>query len=304
MKQYVELPIKQIKPDPNQPRQLIGDDGLQELAGNIAQHGVLQPIEVSKNGDGRYMIHHGERRWRAAQLAGLKTIPAIVAQHQSGDERLVKQLVENLQREDMAPIDEAKAYQRLIESGVSQREIGKLVGRSYATVAARVMWLKLEPEIQILVNERLLPTDKRVVMAFLDIPDSGVRVKLASRMARPGLPIKALVTAANKVADRLRQDDTVNRSAPSLRLNRRYHRENDVVPKGEIRSAAKTMCEECFNYPNTLLNEPAWTLIVHHAENMCRKCDAWEPGDNLLICNECPGVQLIGSLIKAVERDD
>ncbi len=303
-KKYLEIPVSQIKPDPNQPRQQFDEVKLKGLADSIKEHGVLQPIEVSLNGDGRYMIHHGERRWRAAQLAGLETMPVIVAPSQADDDRLIKQVVENLQRADMLPIDMAKAYQRLMDAGMTQMELSRKLGKAQATIAAHVIWLQLEPEIQDLVNRKLISKDKRVSAALLGIPDSDARVKLAQRISRSRLPIKAIVVAANKVADKLKQSHQfqTNNTVPSLRLNRRLPKESATVPRGDVRSAAKAMCAECFNLPLTQLNEPAWALVVKQANTMCEKCEAWEPGDNLIICQECPGVKLIGALIKGVNR--
>lgn len=155
---YHLLPLDAIEPDPNQPRKAMEEEGLQELADSILAHGVLQPITVEALPDGKYRIVTGERRWRAAKIAveggepcqkvgyDLSTIPALVIQTASEVNRLEQQLVENLAREDMSPMDTAKALRALLDLGVSKNALAKRVGRSTAWV--RKLLALLDPVIE------------------------------------------------------------------------------------------------------------------------------------------------------------
>ncbi len=143
----VEIPIARIRPNPRQPRQRIGQAELETLAASIVAHGVLQPILVIETIDG-YQLVAGERRFRAAQLAGLERMPAIIRQLADRDQ-LELALVENLQREDLGPLEEAHAFRSLVDDfGISQEDIAARVGRARSTVANTLRLLDLDPAVQ------------------------------------------------------------------------------------------------------------------------------------------------------------
>ena len=143
----VEIPISHIRPNPRQPRQRIGQAELETLAASIVEHGVLQPILVIETIDG-YQLVAGERRLRASQLAGLERIPAIIRQLADRDQ-LELALVENLQREDLGPLEEAHAFRSLVdEFGMSQEDIAARVGRARSTVANTLRLLDLDQAVQ------------------------------------------------------------------------------------------------------------------------------------------------------------
>ncbi len=142
------IPLNEIKADPKQPRRLFKPEELQELADSIKVHGVLQPILVREKDTGGYEVIAGERRFRASQLAGISTIPAIVKKF-ADRERLEVALVENLQRENLNPIEEAYGYERLIkEFGLTQEQVAEKVGKSRPAVANLVRLLGLPSEVQ------------------------------------------------------------------------------------------------------------------------------------------------------------
>lgn len=142
-----EIPLSAILPNPDQPRQGMDRDSIEELASSIREHGVLQPVIVQPLSDGRYQLVAGERRWRAARVAGLASVPAIV-RHVTEEERLELALVENVQREDINAVDEAMAYRALMERfGMTQEEVARKVGKSRAAVANTLRLLTLEEEI-------------------------------------------------------------------------------------------------------------------------------------------------------------
>jgi ParB/RepB/Spo0J family partition protein len=179
----VKIPVDQIVPNPEQPRQNFDQDGLKELAQSISEVGVIQPITVEISEDGQtYILHDGERRWRAAQIAGLEEIPAEIVEPLGGDvsqrDRLTRALVANVQREDLSPVEVAKAYTRLHdELGLTDQEIADRVGKSRSAVTNARRLLELPENVQDLaghgdVSERtlaaLLPIYKSLPQDVLD----------------------------------------------------------------------------------------------------------------------------------------
>ncbi len=147
-----EIPIDRITANPYQPRKIIADDALESLAASITEHGVLQPILVNETLDG-YELIAGERRLRAARLAGLTRIPAVVRQL-AGREQLEVALVENIQRADLNALEEAEAYRQLVEQfGLSQDDIARRVGRARSTVANTLRLLELAPAVQSAIRD-------------------------------------------------------------------------------------------------------------------------------------------------------
>ena len=143
----IKLPVSKVEPRQDQPRSYFGEDSLQELAESLSQYGLIQPITVRKLSSGYYQIIAGERRWRAARLAGLEEIPVRVIE---ADDRRVMELalVENLQREDLNPIEEARGYKTLItEYGLTQEQASKSVGKSRPAVTNSLRLLDLTPEV-------------------------------------------------------------------------------------------------------------------------------------------------------------
>lgn len=183
-----ELPISEIEPDRAQPRQTWDDESLEELAASIAQHGVLQPILVRPTPDGRYQIVAGERRWRASRLAGKTTVPVII-RSLSDLEAMTFALIENLQREDLNPVDEAQGYKRLMEvTGLTQEQVAKQVGRSRPAVANALRLLGLPAEALDLLKEGKITTGH--AKAILSIADDELRVSVAKQVAETGMTVR------------------------------------------------------------------------------------------------------------------
>lgn len=141
----VRLPLSAIRPNPGQPRRRLSQESLEELAQSIKEKGLLQPILVRPKGDG-YELVAGERRYRAAQMAGLTEVPALV-RDLTDREALELALVENLQREDLSPVEEARGYQALLSMGLTQEEVAKRVGKARSTVANALRLLQLPEEV-------------------------------------------------------------------------------------------------------------------------------------------------------------
>ena len=147
------LPLQKVEPNPDQPRRHFDEEALQELADSIRQHGIIQPLTVRKLQSGYYQIIAGERRWRAARMAGLTQVPAIVIE---ADDRKAMELamIENLQREDLNPIEEAEGYQVLMSQyNMTQEETAQRVGKSRSAVANALRLLNLCPPVRAMVED-------------------------------------------------------------------------------------------------------------------------------------------------------
>ncbi|MEJ5309480.1 MAG: ParB/RepB/Spo0J family partition protein [Anaerolineae bacterium] len=148
-----DVPLEAITPNPHQPRSAIMTEDLQELAGSIREHGIIQPLIVTRKADGGYQLIAGERRWRAARLAGLQRVPVIV-KDVAPQQMLELALVENVQRADLNPLEEALAYKQLIEEfGLSQGEVAQRVGKSRPAIANTLRLLQASPAVQAAVME-------------------------------------------------------------------------------------------------------------------------------------------------------
>ena len=197
----IRIPIEKVIPNENQPRLYFDHAGLEDLVSSIKQHGILQPLVVIALPDGRYELIAGERRLRASKIAGLESVPAIVrtANHQ---EKLELAIIENVQRKDLNPIEEAKAYVQLKEEfGLTQDQIGERVGKSRPQVGNIMRLLDLEQEIQqALIEEKISQSNARTL---LSIPDSAQRKDLFEQMLKGDFTVRqaeARIPAANKRA--------------------------------------------------------------------------------------------------------
>ena len=183
----IEISVDRLSPNPFQPRRSFTEEGLEQLAESIRHHGVLQPIVVRPSGDG-YQLIAGERRWRAAQIAGLQRIPAVV--RELDDPSMVQvALIENLQREDLNPIEEASAYRRLMdEFNMTQEQLSSTIGRSRPAIANAVRLLNLPTEIQRAVEERKLSEGH--ARCLLAISDQEDQLKVAAQIIANGLNVR------------------------------------------------------------------------------------------------------------------
>lgn len=171
--------INKVEPNRTQPRKNFEEDALDELADSIKQHGIIQPIIVQKHGD-MYEIIAGERRWRAARLAGLKQVPVVVKEY-SEQEVFEIALIENIQRQDLNPVEEALAYARLVEEyHLKQEEVAERVGKNRVTVTNSLRLLKLDPRVQqMMVDGRITGGHAR---ALLPINDPEEQYKIATKI--------------------------------------------------------------------------------------------------------------------------
>lgn len=185
---YEELPIKQIRPNPKNPRTYIGEEELEELSHSIKEFGLLQPIVVRPRKDG-YELIMGERRWRASQLAGLDTIPAIV--RKTTDQNMLRDaLLENIHRVQLNPLEEAAAYQQLLkEFGVTQEQLSKRIGRSRPVISNMIRLLELPVKVQTKVAAGVLSAGH--ARALLSLKEQAAKEALAERIVAEGLSVRA-----------------------------------------------------------------------------------------------------------------
>ena len=185
-----EIPISQINPNPDQPRQNFDEVALEELATSIRELGIIQPLTLRSVGDNAYQIISGERRYRAALLAGLQTVPAYI--RTANDSEVTEMaLIENIQRKDLNVIEEAEGYRLLKDTfDITQEDLGERVGKSRSAVANALRLLELPDEVKGLLSQNLLSTGHAKVLLSLD--DEKDRVLLARECVTDGLTVRAL----------------------------------------------------------------------------------------------------------------
>jgi ParB family chromosome partitioning protein len=187
---YDELPIGSITPNPRQPRESFDPDALEELAASIREVGLLQPVVVREVAHGSYQLVMGERRWRACQAAGLERIPAIV--RETPDTELLREaLLENLQREQLNPLEEAAAYRQLLSDfGATHEELAGRLGKSRSQVTNTLRLLSLPPAVQRRVAAGVLSAGH--ARALLGLDDQAAQEELASRIVAEGLSVRSV----------------------------------------------------------------------------------------------------------------
>jgi ParB family chromosome partitioning protein len=197
------LPLASIHANPMQPRTVFQADRLEELAASIRANGIIQPIVVREY-QGGYQIIAGERRWRAAKLAGIIDVPVVV--QDVADPRMLElALIENIQREDLNPIETAHAYERLSrELGLSHEEIGRRTGKDRTSITNIVRLLKLPKEVQLLVAEHRLTMGH--ARAILGLPDATTQIQIAEKAAAQNLSVRQVEALVQELtADRPRE---------------------------------------------------------------------------------------------------
>ena len=201
---YRELDPTHIEPNPRQPRQDFDEEALAELVHSIREFGLMQPIVVREVGSGRYQLVMGERRWRAAQQAGLAAIPAIVRET-ADDDLLRDALLENIHRAQLNPLEEAAAYQQLLdEFGVTHEELAGRIGRSRPVISNMIRLLRLPIPVQRRVAAGVLSAGHARALLALDA-GAGAQEELAARIVAEGLSVRATeeaVTLANRAGEK------------------------------------------------------------------------------------------------------
>jgi ParB family chromosome partitioning protein len=236
-KAALEIPLERIGPDPDQPREEFEQEALARLAGSIRSKGLLQPISVRwVEARGQYVIIAGERRWRATTMAGLSTMSCVVVDRPiPPGELLALQCVENLLREDLRPVEEARAFRTLMEvNGWSGNQLAKELGGSQPSVVAALKLLALPSPVQDLVEAGELPASSALAIASLDDPDA--QREVAARVVVEGLSRAETVEAVKRAASRPRAGGAKGRGArPPRKVTERAFR-TEAGPRVTVES--------------------------------------------------------------------
>ena len=227
-----EIKIDLIKPNPNQPRRTFDEATLEELAVSIKELGVVQPLSVRENPDGTYQIIAGERRWRAANLAGLTTVPAYV-RTASDSEMTEMALIENIQREDLNAIEVALAFRNLIDTyNLTQEGLSERLGKKRATIANHLRLLKLPAEIQLGLRDHKL--DMGHARALLSVDNPKKQLRLYNLILKEGLSVRKVEELAKKM-----MDDTELQSDKQLKTQKYDFTDLQKILSGKIGSRVK-----------------------------------------------------------------
>lgn len=260
----MNVPIDKIIPNPDQPRTIFDQAELENLAATIKEHGVILPISVEQVDD-YYILVDGERRWRAARMAGLLEIPAAIQErtNHNGIERLTRALIANIQRSDMGPVDEGNAYKRLLDDLGSQQAVADKVRVSVATVSMRLALLDFPDEVQRLFNLRRLRLDPKVVAALKQLSKSKM-TKVALQAATRGGTSRVIIgLIRNDLASQGRKYSPRARTTPEPVLVDGHFSASSLIaekkiPEG-IREAAIKTCQSC-------------ALYSEACHSVCREC--------------------------------
>jgi ParB family transcriptional regulator, chromosome partitioning protein len=195
-----EVPVGDVHPNPHQPRTYFDEESLAGLTASVAEIGVLQPLLVRESGDDRYELIAGERRWRAAKRAGLQTVPVVVRETDEVGS-LEQAVVENLHRADLNPLEEASAFQQLIEDfGLTQEQVAQRIGKSRSAVANTLRLFQLPPSIQKLIGEGHVSAGH--AKALLGTPDRAFQEALSRQIVADGLSVREVEDAVRERVER------------------------------------------------------------------------------------------------------
>ena len=254
----LQIPIEDIIPNRFQPRLTFDDKALQELSSSIKQHGIIQPLVLRKLGD-KYEIIAGERRYKAAQMAGLTTVPAVIS-NIDDDKSAEVALIENIQRKNLTAIEEAKSYKNLLDRGyLTQEQLAEKLGVSQSTIANKLRLLNLDEEVQdALLNEKI---SERHARALLTLPTKEDQIKWLNKILTDRLTVRQLDIELKKALNKDSEDDGSDIPLVNLTPNINEIKENalDINPAQglhDIESMLKpsTPGEKTYNLNNPIEN--------------------------------------------------
>ena len=228
-----EIPIEQIEPNADQPRSLFNEEALQELANSIHEIGIIQPITLRQISDNRFQIIAGERRWRASKIAGLKTIPAYI--RTINDENVMEMaLVENIQREDLNPVEIALAYEHLLENtGMPQEKVSERVGKSRTAVTNYLRLLKLPAQVQMSLQKKEVDMGHARALLALDSPS--LQLKVFKEILKNGWPVRKV----EEVVQKLKNGDDIDTGKKKIQAKTKLP-EEFIVLKDRLSSFLDT----------------------------------------------------------------
>lgn len=288
--QFALVDLDLIQPNPEQPRQIFDREKLEELAQSIREQGVIEAVTIEPRGDG-YILHGGERRVMAARMAGLTHIKAIIQEPLNGtgpQTRLERALVENVQRESMTPVEEARAYRRLRdEFGMKVSDISKKIGKAKNQITYRLAITDLEPEIQALIEQGLLSHFPDAVRAMLTLPAGPTRVKFCTALAQRKPTINIIVSACKRFLE----------SRVTQELEKKTGKDF-TSPAVEIATTKFPVKRPEWDALRQVGALPQWSAVREMATATCDAC-ALRAVASDANCRDCPLVDCIRRLIQA-----
>ena len=283
------IPLNKIVPNPEQPRKEFDQAELQSLAESIREHGLINPIAVEEAG-GLFILIDGERRTRAARLAGLTEIKADIRPPMNGSgqsERLLLAMIANLQRADLSPVDEAMAYKSMRKMGATLDRIAKMVGKSKGTVSYYLRLLEFDPEIQTLFAQHRLPIQGQIIAAMLALPDE-IRLTLAQGFARRGTRISTILSTCKRMMNKRSQSgEKIDGGdfGPGMQLANRHTKSRKAVGQWNALAHVK--------------QAPPWAVIQNTALVTCKGCAISDLASESN-CKDCPLVDFLKNLMAGI----
>lgn len=284
----MKIPLSAITANPEQPRREFDPGALRELADSIAANGLINAIAVEAAPGGKYILIDGERRYRAHQLLKRKTIEATIFPARSSEarkERLMQAMVANVQRSDLTPMEEARAYAELRDLGMAVNEIAKAMGVSLSKVYARLELVTFPEGVQQLFHGGTLSPDIKVPTALKSITNPIDQLRLANRFAQLGMRIPGIVKAV-KMYHGERRAKPAETGIPAIDQARRRLR-RDTAPSWSQLQAAGHL--------------PAWSIVLGAAEASCHACSLFVMASEA-VCRECPAVELIRAILERADE--
>lgn len=285
----MKIPLTKIMPDPDQPRKNFSQRELSELAESIRINGLMNAVAVEECEEGNYILIDGERRYRACLLLGLHEIEATVipAGEDRSRDRFIRAMVANLQRVDLSPVEEGNAYKRMRDMGMSYTAIAHYTGVCHLTVTSRLKMLELEPEVQDLIGAGKLPIMPLAIEALLSIHKPQDQVKMALRLAHPGVRLKTIEQACWQYNQILKKS-TEKMDIPAIDLARRKRKNKpETLPAWSILKQAGRL--------------PSWANFREAADETCMSCSLRDFASEST-CRDCPAVQLTKKLLEAADE--
>lgn len=278
------LPVEKILRNPEQPRKEFDKGELQSLAESIKSHGLIQPIAVEGPVNGNYFLIDGERRLRAHKLAGIKEIRCEVRtpEGQDSEKRLFQAMIANLQRSDLTPTEEARAYEKLRGMDYSNNQIALELGICAARVATRLKLLELEPEIQKLIDEKKLSKDDSLVEALLQIKDNSIRVKTAKSLADRKATAKQGVEACKRIVEHINSEKISADEVPGIKIT--------------FSKVNRPFSRPVYDAQSALGRVPPWPLVEICTRETCDACGLRDVASKTT-CSGCTMVEMLQRMI-------
>lgn len=281
----MKIPVNKISPNPQQPRTYFDEEYIKSLAQSIKKNGLKQPILVEANGGGKYTLVSGECRWRAHKLIGWAQIEATVRQptNHSGKARLVDAMIENVARNNMNVVDEARGYLAMRKMKMSIRQISITVGKREDHIRNRLLITELDPEIQERIAEGALPHTVDAVNAFLAIKNSKTRVQVAERLAARRASTRIIVKMTGRYMEAKSQAGKTQMEMPALEVARMTKQPPEWDALYQIGKV------------------PSWQKFTESVMQTCDNC-ALRPMASEATCGSCPVVDLCRRLMEKTKK--